>query len=160
MRVRRGLDMRARAFGITRHNRPPSTCIPNANQSTGRGTSCLARDRSAQTCRSLGVLGGEFCLVCELLNGGIEGGVSRSEGWRCLGIDAQVQCLESRSEDACLNLGEKQCHPAALRSQGVTEFAANRLDETLTLESAQVVAHLAGGVIGVWYPQQLGHQRA
>src|SRR5207249_5170352 len=35
-----------------------------------------------------------------------------------------------------------------------------RLDETLTLESAQIVAHLAGGVLGVWHSEQLAHQRA
>ncbi len=58
------------------------------------------------------------------------------------------------------DLGEEQCHPATLRSQGVAKLAADPLDETLTLESAQIVAHLAGGVLGVWQPEQLGHQRA
>ena len=59
-----------------------------------------------------------------------------------------------------LNLRQEQSHPAALRSQGVAQLAADRLDKTLTLESAQIVAHLAGGVLGVWHSEQLAHQRA
>jgi hypothetical protein len=68
--------------------------------------------------------------------------------------------LEPWPKDARLDLGEEQCHPATLRSQGVAELAADRLDETLTLESAQIVAHLAGGVVGVWHAKQLGYERA
>jgi hypothetical protein len=68
--------------------------------------------------------------------------------------------LKPWPEDARLNLCQEQSHPSALRSQGVAELAADRLDETFTLESAQIVAHLAGGVFGVWHPKQLGHERA
>src|SRR3954471_7710667 len=82
---------------VMRHKPPPKNRSKSAchfvTRLAGTTTSCLAEDRSAQTCRSLGVLGGEFCLVCELLNGGIECGVGRAQGWRCLGIDPQVQCL-------------------------------------------------------------------
>jgi hypothetical protein len=77
-----------------------------------------------------------------------------------LGCDAEVERLEPWPEDARLDLREEQCHPAALGSQGVAELTADRLDETLTLETAQIVAHLAGGVLGVWHPKQLGHKRA
>ena len=68
--------------------------------------------------------------------------------------------MQLRPEDAGLNLGQEQGHPATLRRQGVAELAADRLDETLTLESAQIVAHLAGGVLGVWDSEQLAHERA
>src|SRR6266540_3819590 len=104
--------------------------------------------------------GGEFRLAGELVNGSVESGVRGAKKRGCFGRDPEVEGLQAWPEDARLNFRQEQCHPPTLRRQGVTKLAADRLNETLTLESAQIVAHLAGGVVGEGDAEQLRHQRA
>jgi hypothetical protein len=72
--------------------------------------------------------------------------------------DVKIECLETWTEDARLHFGEEERHAATGLSEGVAELAVDRLDEAFALEAAQIVAHLARGVLLVRDAEQLCNQ--
>src|ERR1700674_1820988 len=97
----------------------------------------------------VGVSGNEFGLLCEIVNGGVEGDEGSAEWRRGLGGQVRVKCLEARAQGASVKLGEEEGNTASVRGEGVAQLSLDPADESLAGQAAQVVAHLAGGVRGV-----------
>ena len=73
--------------------------------------------------------------------------------------DSQVQSLQAWPENSGLDLAEEQCHAAPVGREGVAELAGHGLDESLALETTQVVAHLSRGVLLISDSEKLSDQR-